>query len=349
MDLLDVLNSNLRTLSAETRRKHGAVKEASDRAVLRLRTISAHRTEAMQALQASGGTAAASDAAAAIELHNDVLVPFFMACALKPAKIQALAAGSLQTITAHGAVPPGSLTHLLEAADHLAESSDESVQIKTLQMILSLVTSTPIHGDALARALGLCFRLHLSKAAMVHNTAGAALRQLSLLLFDRLASEGEGDVASFDHGVAGEADAGVGTSTSPVDGGDGDQASATGSTRKRKRKDKARLRSPSSDESSFAALTASAKPCAQDAYFFLQDLCRLVCGDNARWIQTTVLGRSFGLELVESVVAERAHVFRAVRDGVCGRLLGGSKEGVAGWLDLVCRLFQKGRGLRRSN
>jgi len=51
-------------------------------------------------------------------------------------------------------------------------------EVKVLQTVtLLLTTNTVVHGDTLAKALVLCFRLHYTKNPTIVNTAGATIRQ----------------------------------------------------------------------------------------------------------------------------------------------------------------------------
>lgn len=60
-------------------------------------------------------------------------------------------------------------------------------EVKVLQTItLLLTTNTVVHGDTLAKSLVLCFRLHYTKNSTIVNTAGATIRQLVSLVFERV-------------------------------------------------------------------------------------------------------------------------------------------------------------------
>jgi len=60
-------------------------------------------------------------------------------------------------------------------------------EVKVLQTVtLLLTTNTVVHGDTLAKALVLCFRLHYTKNPTIVNTAGATIRQLVSLVFERV-------------------------------------------------------------------------------------------------------------------------------------------------------------------
>lgn len=60
-------------------------------------------------------------------------------------------------------------------------------EVKVLQTVtLLLTTNTIVHGDTLAKSLVLCFRLHYTKNSTIVNTAGATIRQLVSLVFERV-------------------------------------------------------------------------------------------------------------------------------------------------------------------
>lgn len=67
----------------------------------------------------------------------------------------------------------------------LLESGIE--EIKVLQIVtLLLTTNNIVKGDILAKCLVLCFRLHCSKDITTAHAAGATVRQLVSLVFERI-------------------------------------------------------------------------------------------------------------------------------------------------------------------
>lgn len=67
-------------------------------------------------------------------------------------------------------------------------------EVKVLQTVtLLLTTNAVVHGETLAKALVLCFRLHFTKDSTTINTAGATVRQLVSLVFERVVAEESGD------------------------------------------------------------------------------------------------------------------------------------------------------------
>lgn len=54
-------------------------------------------------------------------------------------------------------------------------------------------------------------------------------------------------------------------------------------------------------------------PCAKDAYYLFQDLCLLTNGDHPEYLRLNHLSKTFGLELIESVLTNHYALFREVR------------------------------------
>lgn len=53
-------------------------------------------------------------------------------------------------------------------------------------------------------------------------------------------------------------------------------------------------------------------PCAKDAYYLFQDLCLLTNGDYPEYLRLNHLSKTFGLELIESVLTNHYTLFREV-------------------------------------
>ena len=119
-----------------------------------------------------------------------------MGCATKNAKVVAISLGSLQRLIGMKAVPPSAVPLIIStAADAMGQGVD--IQLRILQTILSLVTNFPeIHGQQLADALLVCFRLHESRIAVVSSTAAATLRQLVMFVVDKMAGGPETETAA---------------------------------------------------------------------------------------------------------------------------------------------------------
>ena len=54
-------------------------------------------------------------------------------------------------------------------------------------------------------------------------------------------------------------------------------------------------------------------PSAKDAYLLFEDICLLVNGESPSFLKLQSLPRTFGLELIESVLSDFSQVFRRVR------------------------------------
>ncbi len=180
MTVLMLLQSDLRSLSVESRSKHPQVKEAADQAILQVRSLK--QPEA----GSEGGPAAAS-----VGQFELVVRPLTMACKTREPKLALIAVGCLQKLIAQDAIPLDSLSAVLATlVDQAGTTGDEGVQAKILQTVLSLLASKtyPVRRDDLSQAFSICLVLHGGSAAsaLINNTATATMRQAVSLLFDRV-------------------------------------------------------------------------------------------------------------------------------------------------------------------
>lgn len=166
-----VLESDLRALSAEARRRYPAVKDAAEHAILKLRSL------------------ASPDEIA----HNEDIVRIFvMACEVRNAKLSAIGLSCLQKLISHDAIAPSALKEILATLKDHGDMADESIQLKTLQTILVIFQSRllPDNEENMTHALDICLRLlenHRSSDS-VRNTAAATFRQAVALIFDHVVS-----------------------------------------------------------------------------------------------------------------------------------------------------------------
>ncbi|PKA59746.1 Brefeldin A-inhibited guanine nucleotide-exchange protein 5 [Apostasia shenzhenica] len=169
MAFMAVLETDLRALSAEARRRYPAVKDAAEHAILKLRSLSGPSEIA----------------------HNeDIVRIFLMACDCKSVKLSVIGLSCLQKLISHDAVAPSALKDILSTLKDHAEVADDNVQLKTLQAILIIFQShlLPHNEDNVALALGVCLHLLESNRSSdsVRNTAAATFRQAVALLFDNV-------------------------------------------------------------------------------------------------------------------------------------------------------------------
>lgn len=145
-------------------------------------------------------------------------------------------------------------------------------EVKVLQSVtLLLTTNSVVHGETLAKTIVLCFRLHFTKDSTTINTAGATIRQLVSLVFERAVIE---------------------------------QQESTTSEEEMREINLEELKA------SFGQAPKGLKPCAADAFLLFQDLVQLVNADQPYWLQgMTEMTRTFGLELLESVLTSFSSIF----------------------------------------
>ncbi|KAG5311481.1 MON2 protein, partial [Acromyrmex insinuator] len=248
---LEVLQSDLKVLASETKKKYPQIKESCEEGIAKLRTASNNPGTPIY------------------YIVNQILYPIVQGCESKDIKIIKFCLSMMQRLITQQAVDQKGARYITDALWLLMESGTE--EVKVLQTVTLLLTSNAVvHGDTLARNLVLCFRLHFTKDCTTINTAGATVRQLVSLVFERVIAENE-------------------------------QSSDQ----------------PESDEVNLEELKIPTNqapkglgPCAADAYLMFQDLVQLVNADQPYWlIGITEMTRTFGLELLESVLTNFSSVF----------------------------------------
>uniref|UniRef100_A0A2K5C782 MON2 homolog, regulator of endosome-to-Golgi trafficking n=1 Tax=Aotus nancymaae TaxID=37293 RepID=A0A2K5C782_AOTNA len=239
--LLENMQSDLRALSLECKKKFPPVKEVS------------FRRRQVKALSLK-------------ENSSEVVQPFLMGCGTKEPKITQLCLAAIQRLMSHEVVSETAAGNIINMLWQLMENSLE--ELKLLQTVLVLLTTnTVVHDEALSKAIVLCFRLHFTKDNITNNTAAATVRQVVTVVFERMVAEDE---------------------------------------RHRDIVEQPVLVQGNSNRRSVSTL----KPCAKDAYMLFQDLCQLVNADAPYWlVGMTEMTRTFGLELLESVLNDFPQVF----------------------------------------
>ncbi|XP_062930869.1 protein MON2 homolog isoform X3 [Cynocephalus volans] len=248
--LLENMQSDLRALSLECKKKFPPVKEAAESGIIKVKTIAARNTEILAALK---------------ENSSEVVQPFLMGCGTKEPKITQLCLAAIQRLMSHEVVSETAAGNIINMLWQLMENSLE--ELKLLQTVLVLLTTnTVVHDEALSKAIVLCFRLHFTKDNITNNTAAATVRQVVTVVFERMVAEDE--------------------------------------------RHRDILEQPVLQANSNRRSVSTLKPCAKDAYMLFQDLCQLVNADAPYWlVGMTEMTRTFGLELLESVLNDFPQVF----------------------------------------
>ncbi|EDW76180.1 uncharacterized protein Dwil_GK14801 [Drosophila willistoni] len=258
---VEALQADFKTLSLETKKKYPQIKEACEEAISKL------------------ATAGSSQQNSVYYTVNQILYPLVQGCETKDLKIIKFCLGMMQRLITQQVVDQKGALYITNALWTLMEHNIE--EVKVLQTVtLLLTTNTVVHGDTLAKALVLCFRLHYTKNPTIVNTAGATIRQLVSLVFERVYLEKDSvqpnTLQQQSNNVAG-----TGT---------------TGQT-------------PEADAQSDSQTFAS------DAFLLFQDLVQLVNAEQPYWlVGMTEMTRTFGLELLEAVLTNFSAVFHESND-----------------------------------
>ncbi|XP_061085397.1 protein MON2 homolog isoform X2 [Conger conger] len=248
--LLDNMQTDLRSLSMECKKKFPPVKEAAESGIVKIKTIAARNTDILAALK---------------EHSSEVVQPFLMGCGTKEPKITQLCLAAIQRLMSHQVVSEAAAGSIITMLWQLMENGVE--ELKLLQTVLVLLTTnTVVHDQVLSKAIVLCFRLHFTKDNITNNTAAATVRQVVTVVFERMVAEDEQH-----KGIA-------------------EQPPVPGNSNRRS--------------------VSTLRPSAKDAYMLFQDLCQLVNADAPYWlVAMTEMTRTFGLELLESVLNDFPGVF----------------------------------------
>uniref|UniRef100_A0A1B0CMD8 Protein MON2 homolog n=1 Tax=Lutzomyia longipalpis TaxID=7200 RepID=A0A1B0CMD8_LUTLO len=251
---LEVLQNDFRQLGQETKKKYPQIKESCEEAIAKLKS------------------AIANPQTPVYYVVNQILYPLVQGCESKDAKIIKYCLGMMQRLITQQVVDHKGARYITDTLWMLMENGIE--EVKVLQTVtLLLTTNTVVHGETLAKTLVLCFRLHFTKNSTTINTAGATIRQLVSLVFERVVAE--------------EAE------SSTADGGEKKELNL--------------------EELKLATGIAprGLKPCAADAFLLFQDLVQLVNADQPYWLLgMTEMTRTFGLELLEAVLTTFTRVFK---------------------------------------
>ncbi|KAG0303002.1 hypothetical protein BGZ98_007064 [Dissophora globulifera] len=274
MSIAAYLQTELVSLSNEARRKHPEIKEAAERVIALLR---------------HPGQGPGANLASVLSQNQDVLKPFLLACDTKNVKLVTISMGCLRELILHRAMPESAIEIVLKTLNDIMSHGVE-IQLKILQTILPLLTNYDVHAESLAEALLLCFRLQDSRVVFVNNTAAATLRQLVIYIFEKVGDEDS---------TKREQEKNASPSSSST--------TQTQTQDKEKDDDTDTLTSEQVNEEQLG-------PCALDAYLLFQDLCLLTNSEPARFLRLNNISRTFGLELIESVLTNHFHLFKEHRE-----------------------------------
>ena len=171
--LVENLQTDLRSLSAEAKKKHPNIKEMSEKMQLKLRTITAKNEELIAGL---------------IPASAEIVQPFVMGCDTRNPKMMPLCLGGVQKLIIHEAISMTAADSIISMLWNLMEAGLEELKVLQTAIIL-ITTNSVVQHESLAKALVLCFRLHFTKDSTTINTAAATIKQLVSIVFERVLSE----------------------------------------------------------------------------------------------------------------------------------------------------------------
>ncbi|XP_078441897.1 ARM repeat superfamily protein isoform X2 [Wolffia australiana] len=300
MAFMAAIEADLRSLSAEARRRHPALKDAAEHAILKLRSSSGAKEIA----------------------QNDLVRIFLMACEVKSVKLSVIGLSCIQKLLSNDAVLSSSLGDVVSMLKNHAEIADEVVQLKTLQTVLMIFQSHLYHENEenLSKALGICLRLleNTRSSDSVHNTAAATFRQAVALTFDNVTATELHLIEKGGHPNQ------PSQSSTPID-----------DVRRHPRfciyRSPENVHNPDLSEASAENLSKSGKL----GVCLLEDLTALASGGSAVWLPVHSLQRTFSLDIVDFILSNYVAVFRSLvlyeqvlRHQICSLLMNSLRTNV---------------------
>eukprot|EP01105_Mastigella_eilhardi_P002014 TRINITY_DN1242_c0_g3_i2.p1 TRINITY_DN1242_c0_g3~~TRINITY_DN1242_c0_g3_i2.p1 ORF type:complete len:1380 (+),score=360.41 TRINITY_DN1242_c0_g3_i2:33-4142(+) len=175
MNTFSLALADLRSISLEARKQFPQVKEAAERAVMKLMSLESLPPDKFPE---------------EVARTDDIVRPVFLVFESNNAKLMAVAIPLVQKLLLVNAVSQQNIGVLLKLMGGAVDSVSEQLQVKILQAITSLVsTNNALHGTLLAQGLEISFSLHARGAPPVRSTAAATLPMLISVLFERATTE----------------------------------------------------------------------------------------------------------------------------------------------------------------
>ncbi|KAK5671263.1 Endocytosis and vacuole integrity protein [Batrachochytrium dendrobatidis] len=278
--LVATLQNDLVALSNEAKRKNPEIKEAAERLLYLLRSLKDR--------QAALPPGAPDTLTADLANTDDTVKPFIMSCDTKNPKLIPIAISCLQKLISHHAVPESSTSLILKTLSDQVGSTME-LQLKILQTILPLITNYhSVHGEVLADALLLCYRLQDTKTPVVNSTAAATFRQLVIYAFEKLSIEDFKINSPEPRPLSSTAH----NAKTPTERLSNDMTST-----------------PLTSNAPKTELSSEYAQYVTDAFMIFQDLCLLASGEQGTFLRVHTMSKGFCLELVESILSGNHEIF----------------------------------------
>lgn len=180
--LCQEIESELRELCLECRKKFPIIKEYTERAILKIRH---HKDLVEQDGHVSGG-----DLRALPEFpQQEVMRAILMACETFQNKIVLLSLSCLQRLIHRRVLKDETIAVVINLMKEQATNGDEAVQLRVLQTIMATPSDMMLLNEMVVQQLvQLLYVLHNSACPSVHHTSCAGLRQLAEYFADKAAT-----------------------------------------------------------------------------------------------------------------------------------------------------------------
>lgn len=288
------IESNLRALCVDVRRRNPEVKTLAEQVILQLK-----EADSDEAFTKAADAAAAVFCAACAANAKSSGAPTYAAA---DQKAVTTAVTCLHKLVTHHAVSSASLPPILDAVERLGVASvDDNISLKVLQTNISLLSrhyTKVLSEDDLARAFALFFRL---KTAATSLTAVANASTALSAISSMATGKGDGVIELTSRAAFRQVTAYLFSAASDATP-DGTSSASTSGSR----------------TSSSVALNSSPIE-VRAAYRLFQDLCALLAGERLLWLandkadsppELAGLDNVFILEVVDDALSDNSRLFR---------------------------------------
>eukprot|EP01041_Mallomonas_annulata_P004581 gene4581-9106_t len=330
MDFLRRIEDDVKNLAAEVKKKYPDVRDATDRALITLKTM--RESYVAEIMRGGGG-----DTPKIAKYRSaDVSAPYILACNYVDASLKTvmLSLNGLQMLLNYEVVPPTEAKNILKALSTQAVSGRAEVQLKVLQIVLQLANSLSAEtlSSEYLTETNVCGMMHLGLQlcdgnkfnVSVSSTAFATVRQMMALVMDGAITastpftshtstssnnSGSGitvDVNTHSNTVTGTV-TGTGTGT-----GTGISSSAAATTSASAMTTHNTASSSTSSLSHHPSSTSTTTPSSlpQCALYLVQELALFLRSLPGDWMRGVVVSPGIALDLLHDVISNWKHLFQ---------------------------------------
>jgi hypothetical protein len=189
MDYLRQIDDDLRNLGVETGKRYPEIKDATERALISLKTVREHYISDMRKSSLTNPILSQS---------NDVVAPYILLCNYADAtpKLLNLSLSGIQMLLNYEVVPPSDVKNIIRVLAIQASAPRTEFHLKIVQILLQLANSLSVSVNAasaqylteatVSSFLSLCFKMSKDSRSSISvtSTALSTARQIVTIVMD---------------------------------------------------------------------------------------------------------------------------------------------------------------------